>query len=246
MNQIIETIFNHRSIRKFTEQKLTQEQIKTIVSAAQQASTSSYVMAYSIIGITDESLKGHLANISGQPYVKDNGHLMVFCADLHRVSQLATIEVKEKITESVETTEQFMVSIIDSALAAQNASIVAESMGLGICYIGSLRNNIKRVNDLLELPNHVIPLFGLAIGYPAEHPERKPRLPFNMVYHKNKYQPVNKKQFKEFDETLDHYYQNRSDNTRADTWTEQMIRKYSRQERLDVSPFVKDKKLNKR
>lgn len=61
----------------------------------------------------------------------------------------------------------FMVSLIDAALAAQNMSIAAESMGLGICYIGGIRNELDKVTEVLQTPDHVLPLFGLAVGHPA-------------------------------------------------------------------------------
>ena len=56
------------------------------------------------------------------------------------------------ITQSIESTEKFMVALIDAALAAQNAAIAAESMGLGICYIGGIRNKLDEVKDLLKTP----------------------------------------------------------------------------------------------
>jgi len=248
MNQMIETLLHHRSIRKFTNEKLTTEQIHTIVRAAQQASTSSHVMAYTIIGVTDENVKNMLYQVSGQEYVKNNGHLFVFCGDLHRNNQLQPKDHNEAVQQNIESTEQFIVTIVDAALAAQNASIAAESMGLGICYIGSLRNDIHQVNSILELPDHVIPLFGLVVGYPDQNPEIKPRLPLEVVYHENKYLPFEKQleHIKRYDNELKNYYENRTTNTRVDTWTDQMIRKYSKPTRLDVTPFAKSKQLNKR
>lgn len=138
MNQVIETLMNHRSIRKFSDKPLNNVQIRTIVESAQRASTSSNVMAYSIIGVSDQDLKEKLYDISGHKHVKKNGHLLIFCADLHRLEQLDGIEH----TENLESTEQFIVGTIDAALAAQNAVVSAESLGLGICFLGSLRNDI--------------------------------------------------------------------------------------------------------
>jgi len=248
MNETIETILNHRSIRKFKDKELSQEQIHTLVEAAQQASTSSFVMAYTIIGITDQAIKAELRKVSGQPYVENNGHLFVFCGDLHRIQNQVSEEEARKMKETIESTEQFIVTIIDAALAAQNMTIAAESMGLGICYLGSLRNDINRVNELLKLPGHVIPLFGLAVGYPNHQPEKKPRLPFHVVYHENHYKQMEDqtKLIHQFNEELQAYYKSRSSNKRLDSWTEQMIRKYSKAIRMDVSPFVQIKGLNKR
>src|SRR5699024_327971 len=107
MNPTIETILNHRTIREFTDEKLYEEQIHTIVKAAQQDSTFSYVMAYTIIGVTDEEKKEQLRDISGQPYVKDNGHLFVFCADLHGIYQQSSKD--DIVQEGLQSTEQFIV-----------------------------------------------------------------------------------------------------------------------------------------
>ncbi|WP_249869949.1 oxygen-insensitive NADPH nitroreductase [Oceanobacillus saliphilus] len=248
MNQIIEALLDHRSIRKFKDKKLTEEQIHTIVKAAQQASTSSNVMAYTIIGVKDEHLKEELYNVSGHQHVKDNAHMFIFCGDLHRINHLDNPEHNQHIQENLESTEQLIVATVDAALAAQNASIAAESMGLGICYIGSLRNDINRVNELLELPEYVIPLFGLVVGYPDHMPDIKPRLPLETIYHEDKYKPFAKQQkfIEAYDNEMSNYYKTRSSNTKADTWSDQMVRKFSNPTRMDVTPFIKSKNLNKR
>ncbi|WP_085992541.1 oxygen-insensitive NADPH nitroreductase [Oceanobacillus senegalensis] len=248
MNQTIETILNHRSIRKFKDKRLTDEQIHTLVKAAQQAPTSSYVMAYTIIGVNEIRIKEQLKEISGHPHVTNNGHLFIFCGDLHRVRIIASEEEKQQMNDSIESTEQFIVATIDAALAAQNLTIAAESMGLGTCYLGSIRNNIYKVSEILELPDHVIPYFGLAVGYPDQQPNIKPRLPFDVIYHKNKYANDDKQLplLSKFDEELKEYYQSRSSNKRIDTWKEQMMRKYTTSLRMDVTPFVHSKNINKR
>ena len=150
--------------------------------------------------------------------------------------------------QTIESTEQFIVATIDVALAAQNATIAAESLGLGCCFLGSLRNDIKRVDNLLELPDYVVPLFGLAVGYPDHHPNLKPRLPLESIYHENKYFNYDKQKNKieEFNNLLMNYYQTRESNPKNDTWTEQMIRKYKVPRRMEVTHFVESKKLNKR
>ena len=73
----------------------------------------------------------------------------------------------------------FLTAAIDTALAAQNAAVAAEGLSLGICYVGSARNHPRELAALLHLPLRVIALFGLAIGWPAEHDATtvKPRLP---------------------------------------------------------------------
>ena len=90
MNETIKIMKHHRSIRSFMEKPLSDEQIQTIVESAQAASTSSYVQAYTIIGIKDAAKKAKLAELAGdQAYVAKNGHFFVFCLDLHRLELAA-------------------------------------------------------------------------------------------------------------------------------------------------------------
>ncbi|WP_067839885.1 oxygen-insensitive NADPH nitroreductase [Amphibacillus sediminis] len=246
MNETIKTIVNHRSIRKFKPKQLSQEEIDTIIHAASYASSSSYLMAYSIIGVTDQDKKQALANISGQPYIAENGHFLIFCADYHRHMLHASNEDKELIANNVQSTEYFMIATVDATIAAQNAALAAESLGLGICYIGSIKRDMDKIDELFGLPDHVIPLFGLAIGYPDEEPEQKPRLPKDAVYFENHY-PTDQNQAErltEFDRTIHTYYQTRTTNKRSDQWTKQVIKhlKNPRGERL--TPYIKEKKFN--
>jgi FMN reductase (NADPH) len=249
MNQVIETLLNHRSIRKFEEKSLSKEQIEIIVASAQAASTSSFIQAYSIIGVTDKEKKKKLAEVVGnQPYVEHNGHFFVFCADLYRHTLIGEMEGKD-VEASIESTEKFMVAIIDAALAAQNAAIAAESMGLGICYIGGIRNNLEEVTKLLNTPERVIPLFGLAVGYPEKITGQKPRLPFNHVYHENTYEPNHEKyleELNEYNEIIKSYYIERTGGKRGDTWTEQMGSMLEKKSRMYMKEFIEGKKMNLR
>ncbi|MEH7117957.1 oxygen-insensitive NADPH nitroreductase [Neobacillus vireti] len=247
MNDVIETILNHRSIRHFEDKPLTDQQIKTIVSCAQAAATSSFIQAYSIIGVKDYEKKKKLAELTGnQVYVEKNGHFFVFCADLYRHTLIGEKEEKD-VSASLESTEKFMVALIDTSLAAQNAVIAAESMGLGICYIGGLRNNLGEVKKLLNIPDRVIPLFGLAVGYPAHITDKKPRLPFEHVYHVDEYEPNLERfysQLENYDQLIASYYETRTNGQRKDRWSEQMANMLSKQTRMYMKEFIQKNKLD--
>jgi FMN reductase (NADPH) len=249
MNEVITTILNHRSIRHFKDKPLSDEQIKTIVACAQAASTSSFIQAYSIIGIKDKEKKRKLAEIAGnQEYVAENGHLFVFCADLSRHELIGEMEGKN-VVASIESTEKFMVTLIDATLAAQNAAIAAESMGLGICYIGGIRNKLEDVKGLLKTPDRVIPLFGMTVGYPEKINDQKPRLPFEHVYHEEEYeqdQDVYLRQLKEYNQVISNYYEERTSGKRKDTWTEQMANMLEKQTRMYMKDFVQKNKMDLR
>jgi FMN reductase (NADPH) len=247
MNEVISTILNHRSIRQFEDKPLNDEQINTIVSCAQAAATSSFIQAYSIIGIKDKEIKKKLAELAGnQHYVENNGHFFVFCADLYRHELIGKQENKNVIP-AIESTEKFMVALIDASLAAQNAAIAAESMGLGICYIGGIRNNLEEVKKLLKTPQRVIPLFGMALGYPAQVPDPKPRLSIEHIYHKDVYEQdieLYLGQLKEYDELISNYYERRTSGKRKDRWTEQISGMLEKQNRMYMKEFVQKNKLN--
>lgn len=244
MNDTMKTLLNHRSIRKFKDQKITEEQITQIVQASQMASTSSFIQAYSIIGIENKDTKAKLAEFAGnQSYVEKNGHFFVFCADFHRHVVAADME-QTNITPAIETTEKFMVAVIDATLAAQNAAIAAESLGLGMCYIGGLRNEIEKVSELLQLPGNVIPLFGMAIGIPDTESDQKPRFPIESVYYKETYpadQQTIEKGLDEYNQLISAYYSDRTKGERNDRWTEQMTRMLGTPRRTQMKDFVQGK-----
>ncbi|CZQ89578.1 nitroreductase [Trichococcus palustris] len=248
INETIECILAHRTVRDFEDRLLSKEQIELLVHCAQAASTSSFVQAYSIIGVTDTDQKKKLSEITGnQASVAKNGHLFVFCADLHRHDVIGELEGKD-VAVSLESTEKFMVSVIDATLAAQNTAIAAESMGLGICYVGGLRNDLKKVCELLKIPDKVLPLFAVAVGYPATINEQKPRLPLEHVYHEDCYeqdQAVYKEQLQQYNEEIQDYYAKRTGGERADTWTGQMAKMLAHPQRLYMHDFVEKQGLNK-
>ncbi|WP_257348335.1 oxygen-insensitive NADPH nitroreductase [Pseudalkalibacillus decolorationis] len=249
MNNTIETILNHRSIRSFKDIPLTDEQITMIVRCAQSAATSSYLQVYSIIGVKDPVKKQKLAELAGnQDYVANNGHFFVFCADLNRHKLAAELEnvPLEDIVETLESTEKFMVGLIDAALAAQNAVISAESMGLGICFIGGLRNNLPEVANVLKTPDRVIPLFGLCVGVPDQQPGQKQRLPMENLYHVDEYMQDDeqfKQQLSRYNEDISNYYQKRTEGKRSHTWTEIVTSKMTKPVRMYMKDFLNNIKL---
>ncbi|WP_096200482.1 oxygen-insensitive NADPH nitroreductase [Bacillus sp. FJAT-45350] len=249
MNETIEMLLKHKSIRKFEERSLTEEQIHTIVQSAQAASTSSYIQAYSIIGVKDVAKKEELAELAGnQNYVASSGHFFIFCADLHRHEIIGDMKGTD-LKESLDSTEKFMVAVIDAALAAQNATVAAESLGLGICYIGGIRNHVQEVSELLNLPHRVIPLFGLTVGYPAQDPGVKPRLPLEHIYYEDEYpqeQTLYKQQLNEYDKVVSAYYHERTGGKRANTWSEQMSQMLAEPKRMFMKDFVEKKGFSKK
>lgn len=246
MNAIIESLCRHRSIRQYEDTPLTDEQIAWIVRSAQSASTSSMVQAYSIIGIRSPETKRRLADLAGnQPQVADNGHFFVFCADLHRHEQALRMEEIDpgnpQYASALNSVEWFMLGLIDASLAAQNAAIAAESMGLGVCFVGGLRNKLQEVAELLGTPDRVLPLFGLSVGYPAQDVGIKPRLPLDHVYHEETYERDEHRyqtQLTDYNERLSAYYRERTGGKRSESWTASMVAKLRKEQRQYLKSFL--------
>lgn len=193
MTPTIELLCQHRSIRHFTDKPITAEQREAIIKSAQCTSSSSFLQCTSIIRITDRALREALVPLTGgQQHVAQAAEFWVFCADFNRHLQICP-------DAQLGLAEQLLLGVVDTALMAQNALTAAESLGLGGVYIGGLRNNIEAVTELLKLPKHVLPLFGLCLGWPADNPDLKPRLPASILVHENSYQPLDKEALAQYD-----------------------------------------------
>lgn len=238
-NDTIELLMRHRSIRKFTERPVSTEQLETIIAAAQMASTSSNVQAYSIIDVVDKGLRKQLAELAGnQKYIEDCPVFLVWCADLCRLREAYGVHADPN-SANIHTIENGIVATVDTALAAQNAAIAAESMGLGIVYIGGIRNKIAEVSEALGLPELVYPVFGMCIGYPAQQPAIRPRLPMKAILHVDKYSAEGYTEaISEYDRAVKAYMLERSSGRVSTGWSESIHAKLVKPTRLQVKEFL--------
>ncbi|MCE0810782.1 oxygen-insensitive NADPH nitroreductase [Buttiauxella sp. S04-F03] len=228
MTPTIDLLRSHRSVRRFTDAPITDEQRAAIIASAQAASSSSFLQCTSIIRITDKSLREQLVQLTGgQKHVAQAAEFWVFCADFNRHLQICP-------EAQLGLAEQLLLGAVDTAILAQNAFTAAESLGLGGVYIGGLRNNIEVVTELLNIPKHVLPLFGLCLGWPDEDHGIKPRIPAAMIMHENSYQPVDENVLAEYDEEMAQYYLSRDSNARRDTWSDHIRRTIIKESR----PFI--------
>ncbi len=239
MNQTIDLILSHRSIRQFTAEPIAPQQLDAILAAAQSASTSSFMQVTSIVRVTEPEVRQQLAMLAGnQPYVVQAAEFLVFCADYYRHSQI----VPEAQTGYA---EQLLIGAIDGALMAQNALLAAQSLGLGGVYIGGIRNNPAEVSELLGLPHQVIPLFGLCLGHPDQQPEQKPRLPKALVVHQDRYQQqLDRDLLARYDQQIADYYQARSNNNKQQTWSGQIRTILSKESRPFMMGFLQSRGYN--
>ncbi len=190
-NTVLETILAHRSIRHFLPRDLPPNTLETLIAAAQSAATSSNLQLWSVVAVREKARKSRLAQLAGQQdFIDQAPLLLVWLADLHRLESLAALR-GQPVTGTLYL-EEFMVGLIDAALAAQNTLLAAESLGLGGVYVGAIRNHPLEVAGELALPPRVFAAFGMAIGWPdrAAGEEVKPRLPREVVLHHETYRPA--------------------------------------------------------
>ena len=159
-----------------------------MISAAQSAASSSNLQAWSVVAVRDQITRDALAECAGgQAHVRKAPLQLVWLADLARLEALATR--LERPHAALDYTEMFLVGVIDAALAAQNAVVAAESLGLSTVYIGGMRNKPEAVAELLGLPPRVVAVFGMCVGVedPAKPASVKPRPPQPVVLHRERY-----------------------------------------------------------
>ncbi|MGU3470199.1 oxygen-insensitive NADPH nitroreductase [Paenibacillus sp. D51F] len=219
-NETIKLLMNHRSIRRYKNEPVTGEQLDAVLACARQASSSSHMQAYSVIGITDPELRNQIADVAGnQRHVREAPVFLVWCADLSRFGEAVAMHGGSFDA----TTEYFLVATVDASLAAQNAAAAAESLGLGIVYIGGIRNDMRKMSELLRLPPLVYPVFGMCIGVPDEQPDHRPRLPMESMYAENRYRENGyAEDLDRYDSLYAEYIRNRSGGGRESSWTREM------------------------
>ncbi len=238
MNEPLDLLLKHVSIRRYKDESIPEDHIHQAVLAGQAASTSSAVQAYSLLQVTDKAERQKLVSLTGgQTKVANCGAFFVICGDTRRHRLIC-----EREGQTYEArTEAFLLSVVDASLFAQNLVIAFESMGYGICYIGGLRNQLDEVDELLELPHGVYPLYGLCVGVPDEKPMTRPRLPVDAVLFKGRY-PTDidlAETIDDYDETYREYMQQRTGKARP--WSTSMSRKFSEPQRVQVGDYYRRK-----
>jgi len=179
MNPIINHIHQHSSIRKYKSDPVSKESIEAIVIAGQRAATSSNLQMYSVVATTDPHDRKLIASFCGnQSHIITAPVFMTWCADLSRLERVC---LELGYDHQAGYVENFLLAVVDAAIAAQNAALAAESLGLGFCYIGAIRNHPKEVSNLLDLPRLVFPLVGMTLGWPDTESKIRPRLPLEAV-----------------------------------------------------------------
>ena len=182
---MLDILNQHRTIRKYTDQKIAPELLTELLETACKTSNTGNMQVYSIIVTTDTEIKTQLSPAHfNQSMITQAPVVLTFCADFNRFTKWCHLR---KAEPGYDNFQSFMAAAIDTLLAAQTFCIAAESVGLGICYLGTTTYNAREIIDILKLPELVVPITTITVGYPDVIPYQTDRLPLNAVVHYDTY-----------------------------------------------------------
>jgi len=187
---------NRKTIRKYTDQDVSDELLNEILEAGVRASTTGNMQVYSVVVTRDQEMKEKLSPCHfNQPMIKQAPVTLTFCADFNRFVRWCELNNAEP---GYDNFLSFVTAAIDALLVAQTVCVAAEAKGLGICYLGTTTYMAKKIIDVLGLPKGVVPITTVTLGYPAENPDQIDRLSLDAVVHKETYKEFSDDQIKGF------------------------------------------------
>ena len=228
------------SIRRYRDEPISDELLRTIINAARRSPTSSNMQAYSVVVVRNPATKKELAVLGGdQRHIETCDVFLAICADIHRLEQACALHD----TQLAHNLENTLVATVDAALLGMSIATAAESFGLGHVMIGGMRNHPQEVAELLGFPDGVYVVFGMCLGFPdeAKIPPQKPRLPEELIIH---YETYNTNNFmlhlENHDTELAEHYRSLGRNLHDAAWTGVMATKFSEPRRPELRQILEE------
>lgn len=188
MNEVLKQLYARKSVRLFTDKEISQKDKTAILRAATEAPTAGNQQLYTILDITDQTLKEKLSvSCDNQPFIAKAKLVLIFCADCQKWYDAYLDAGCDARKPGV---GDLLLAVSDTNIAAQNAVTAAESLGIGSCYIGDIMENCEIHREMLHLPEYVFPAAMLVFGYPTEQQieRKKPtRAEMKHIVHENGY-----------------------------------------------------------
>lgn len=243
-------IVEHRSHRKYTQQPVDAGLLRLLFACALSAPSKSDLQQADIVQVADRGkLKAIVDLIPSMPWINDAPVFLVFCGNNRRIRQIGLIRGKPFANDHL---DHFMNAAVDAGLVLMNFIRAAEAAGLGCCPISAVRNHPGQVSELLMLPDHVFPVAGLTVGYPAQCGQITPRLPLDVTVHTDRFDET---MLTEKIDSYDHRrhalqpYRKQRHVARYGTaefygWSEDKARQYGVPERADFGEFIRAKGFN--
>jgi len=195
-NKTLETLYNHVSVREYSDRPVEEETLNLILKAACSGSTMGNMQLFSIIVTRDEAMKAKLAPFHfNQPMATSAPVILTFCADFRRFNQYCRFRNAD--TEAYSNLQSYHWAVTDALIAAQNACVAAEALGLGFCWLGTITYNVDKFVETLQLPQHVIPVACIPMGYPVKKPALTQKLPVETLVHQEVYHDYDEQRINE-------------------------------------------------
>ncbi len=241
------TLAGRRSFRSFEDKALSMELLNVLCAAALSSPSKSDLQQRDIVIVRDREKKARLAEVvTGQDWVASAPELLVFCGNSRRQRQIHEWRGHPFVNDHLDC---FFNAAVDAAIAMQAFISAAESIGLGCCAISGIRNDCDAVSELLELPDHVFPVVGLGVGWPAWEGRIALRMPLDATVHVDRFDETQIRSHidaydarrRELQPMRNQRQPDRFGTAEAYTWSEDKARQYASPERTGFGAFVKAK-----
>jgi nitroreductase/FMN reductase [NAD(P)H] len=237
------------SVRKFRPDTVPYQILRRLCALALCAPTKSDLQQRDIIIIDAPSLKSQIAAMLadgplGQKWLANVPNLLLFCGNNRRQRRIHALRDRPFANDHLDA---FFNAAVDAGIALSAFVIAAEAEGLGVCPVSAVRKHAAALSELLKLPDHVFPVAGLAVGYPAETPQISMRLPLSVTVHRNRFGEDG------LDDAIEAYdrrraaaqpyaaqrYDREFGLAESYGWSEDKARQYARPERADFGAYVR-------
>ena len=188
-NGTLGSILNRRSCRAFTDEEIPPDLLDTLLAVAFSAPSKSDLQQACVIHVADRDKHRRIAEMNtATRWVAEAPLFLVWCGDSRRIRRLAEWRGNAFANDHLDA---FMNAAVDAGICMQTFIVAAESVGLGCCPVSQIRDNVQAVSDELELPRHVFPVAGLAVGWPQADAPLSMRLPPSVTLMTDRYDDTN-------------------------------------------------------
>jgi len=237
----------HRTHRRYAERPVSPDLVRLLCACALSAPAKSDLQQADILVLRDLAKRKVIADLlPDQPHVRDAPVFLVFLANGRRFREIFAQRGRPFVNDHLDA---FFNPVVDAALVLASFLRAAEAVGLGCCPISVIRDFSAAVSDLLELPERVIPVCGMCVGWPADTPPITPRLGLDLTLHEDRYDDGDlaaRLAASDRRRAARMPYRRQRDEARWGTapdygWSEDKARQYATPQRTEFGAFVRGK-----
>jgi nitroreductase len=240
-------IASHRVHRRFLDRAVEAELLRVLCACALSAPSKSDLQQADILIVRDKEKRRAISGlIADMPWIAEAPAFLVFLANGRRLPLIAELRDKPFPNDHLDL---FFNAAVDSAIVLTTFLRAAAAVGLGCCPISAIRDHARIISDMLALPERVIPVAGLCVGWPAEAGHITPRLGLDVTVHADRYAAGElSRQLEQYDvrrEAQHPYARQRAPERWGKAsrygWSEDKARQYAEPLRADFGAFVRAK-----